>query len=261
VRAQLFNGGPCDRLAPYALHNLQAARHATPVPTLTPDDERPFADEPAAAGPAAATDASGEAQPTAAQAGNVAESGEAAMPAQSAVLYSDLLGLGELARLLEAGLTTPSALGCVRPKPPPLARVLKSGRVVKGVATPRIRSLGPQCVRRTMTALFWTASLHTLGTRHRCTDGAPPHVHVFEGHARWSRVQLQNEIARGDWGVVTARAHEALPLPLQLPAAAAAGGSDDDVDATAAPPAVLAPAQLWQHIIDAGRAIFANSPL
>jgi hypothetical protein len=120
VRAQLFNGGPCDRLAPYALHNLQAARHATPVPTLTPDDERPFADEPAAA---ASPDAA-VAEPTAAQAGNVAESGEAAMPAHSAVLYSDLIGLGELARLLEAGLTTPTALGYVRPNPPPLAREL-----------------------------------------------------------------------------------------------------------------------------------------
>lgn len=87
---------------------------------------------------------------------------------------------------------------------------------------------------------------------------------MFEGHARWSRVQLQNEIARGDWGVVTARAHEALPLPVQLPAAAAAAaaaGTNEDVEATVAPPAVLAPAELWQHVIDTGRAIFANSPL
>jgi len=132
VLAQLFNGGPCDRLAPYALHNLRAARRAMLVPTLTPDDERPFADEPAAAvsAPAApagdeavadaAEDALGEAEPTAAQAGSVGESGEAATPAdgpESAVLFSDSMGLGELARLLEAGLTTPTALGCVRPHP------------------------------------------------------------------------------------------------------------------------------------------------
>jgi len=115
-----------------------------------------------------------------------------------------------------------------------------------------------------MTVLFWSASLHTLGTYRRCAEGAPPHVHVFEGHARWSRVQLQNEIARGDWGVVTARPHEALPLPLQpaaVAAAATATSTYDDLDATAALPAVLTPAQLWQHVIDAGRAIFASSPL
>jgi len=31
-------------------------------------------------------------------------------------------------------------------------------------------------------------------------DVAPvPTVHVFNGHAKWSRSQLMNEIARGDW--------------------------------------------------------------
>ena len=33
-----------------------------------------------------------------------------------------------------------------------------------------------------------------------------PAVHVFHGHARWSRVQLMNEIARGAWGAVSRRA-------------------------------------------------------
>ena len=31
-----------------------------------------------------------------------------------------------------------------------------------------------------------------------------PRVHVFEGHAKWSRTQLMNEIARGDWGLCPA---------------------------------------------------------
>ena len=31
-----------------------------------------------------------------------------------------------------------------------------------------------------------------------------PAVHVFHGHARWSRVQLMNEIARGAWGLCLA---------------------------------------------------------
>ena len=35
-------------------------------------------------------------------------------------------------------------------------------------------------------------------------DGFVPRVHVFEGHAKWSRTQLMNEIARGDWGVCPA---------------------------------------------------------
>ena len=35
-------------------------------------------------------------------------------------------------------------------------------------------------------------------------DGFVPRVHVFEGHAKWSRTQLMNEIARGDWGLCPA---------------------------------------------------------
>lgn len=31
-----------------------------------------------------------------------------------------------------------------------------------------------------------------------------PQVHIFKGHARWSRSQLMNEIARGDWGLCLA---------------------------------------------------------
>ena len=31
-----------------------------------------------------------------------------------------------------------------------------------------------------------------------------PRVHVFKGHAKWSRSQLMNEIARGDWGLCLA---------------------------------------------------------
>ena len=31
-----------------------------------------------------------------------------------------------------------------------------------------------------------------------------PKVHVFNGHARWSRSQLMNEVARGDWGLCPA---------------------------------------------------------
>mmetsp|Transcript_17290 Transcript_17290/g.33298 ORF Transcript_17290/g.33298 Transcript_17290/m.33298 type:complete len:315 (+) Transcript_17290:223-1167(+) len=66
------------------------------------------------------------------------------------------------------------------------------------------------------------------------------HVKVFEGHAQWSRTQLQNEVARGDWGLCKVRAHEMFPP---------------------GPESVTEPEKLWRTIIDSNRPLFASSPL
>jgi hypothetical protein len=57
---------------------------------------------------------------------------------------------------------------------------------------------------------------------------------VFRGHAKWSRSQLMNEIARGDWGLCVA-------TPRDLTA-----GWRHTGDA------------LWRSLYDSGRAVFAK---
>lgn len=41
-----------------------------------------------------------------------------------------------------------------------------------------------------------------LGFLARYVDGVEPLVHSFAGYAKWNRVQLLEEYARGSWGVV-----------------------------------------------------------
>lgn len=62
-----------------------------------------------------------------------------------------------------------------------------------------------------------------------------PAVHVFHGHARWSRVQLMNEIARGDWGLCLAE-------PEDFTGRWRVGGEP-----------------YWRALIDSGRPVFARA--
>ena len=48
------------------------------------------------------------------------------------------------------------------------------------------------------------AAAAALGEQGDDVDDPVPRVHVFMGHAKWSRTQLMNEVARGDWGVCPA---------------------------------------------------------
>jgi len=65
-------------------------------------------------------------------------------------------------------------------------------------------------------------------------DPRIPSVHVFHGHARWSRPQLMNEIARGDWGVC---------LCEQADARDSWRNTGEDY---------------WRRLFDSGRAVFAK---
>lgn len=61
-----------------------------------------------------------------------------------------------------------------------------------------------------------------------------PRVHVFKGHAKWSRSQLMNEIARGDWGLCLATPHDLT-----------SGWKDTG-------------AVFWKSLYDSGRPVFAE---
>ena len=64
--------------------------------------------------------------------------------------------------------------------------------------------------------------------------GVTPKVHIFLGHARWSRTQLMNEIARGDWGLCPV-------TPQDL----TTGWRDTGKN-------------LWKSLYDSGRPVFAK---
>lgn len=64
--------------------------------------------------------------------------------------------------------------------------------------------------------------------------GVNPRVHVFKGHARWSRSQLMNEIARGDWGLC-------LATPRDLTSAWRQTGD-----------------AFWRSLYDSGRPVFSK---
>ena len=65
--------------------------------------------------------------------------------------------------------------------------------------------------------------------------GVAPRVHVFKGHAKWSRSQLMNEIARGDWGLC-------LATPQDLTSGWRLTGD-----------------ALWRSLYDSGRPVFAKA--
>ena len=56
-----------------------------------------------------------------------------------------------------------------------------------------------------MDEIVGEAAAAALGEQGDDVDDPVPRVHVFMGHAKWSRTQLMNEVARGDWGVCPAR--------------------------------------------------------
>lgn len=51
-------------------------------------------------------------------------------------------------------------------------------------------------------------SIHEVA--HESEDGATPHWRLFAGYAGWGRQQLQDELERGDWAVVSGQSSDVL---------------------------------------------------